>query len=97
MRKLLCAYVVGALLAVCGASVHAGDTPTITSAGESVGSADCMELNEQGLSPEELAQRGCCSWHKGVCGCSNGRVRCCDGTLSPSCTCATDSPSGRET
>lgn len=34
------------------------------------------------------AQRGCCSWHKGVCGCdSSGRKICCDGTLSPSCTC----------
>jgi hypothetical protein len=32
-------------------------------------------------------RRGCCSSHKGVCGCVNGRVKCCDGTLSPSCTC----------
>lgn len=31
---------------------------------------------------------GCCSWHGGVCGCaSNGRVICCDGTLSPTCYC----------
>ncbi|MHA1541228.1 MAG: hypothetical protein ACTSXL_05550 [Alphaproteobacteria bacterium] len=30
---------------------------------------------------------GCCSWHKGVCGCSGGRAYCCDGTLSPSCGC----------
>lgn len=35
----------------------------------------------------EAGQRGCCSWHGGVCGCSFGRVECCDGTLSPSCTC----------
>ena len=34
------------------------------------------------------AQRGCCSHHGGVCGCnSNGRQVCCDGSLSPSCTC----------
>ena len=32
-------------------------------------------------------RRGCCSWHKGVCGCSGGRAVCCDGTLSPSCGC----------
>ncbi len=32
-------------------------------------------------------QRGCCSWHQGVCGCRNGRTVCCDGTLSPSCGC----------
>lgn len=34
------------------------------------------------------AQRGCCSHHGGVAGCSeNGRQICNDGTLSPSCTC----------
>jgi len=35
-------------------------------------------------------QRGCCSWHGGVCGCSGGRKECCDGTLSPTCTCHHD-------
>ena len=34
-----------------------------------------------------VEKRGCCSWHGGVCGCENGRVLCCDGTLSPTCTC----------
>ncbi len=34
-----------------------------------------------------MQARGCCSWHGGVCGCSNGRAKCCDGTLSPSCGC----------
>lgn len=39
-------------------------------------------------SPSVVAKRGCCSHHDGVCGCSEkGRVICCDGTLSPSCTC----------
>lgn len=34
------------------------------------------------------AQRGCCSWHGGVYGCSkSGRTVCNDGTLSPTCTC----------
>jgi len=34
-------------------------------------------------------KQGCCSWHGGVCGCDSvtGRVLCCDGTLSPTCTC----------
>ena len=32
-------------------------------------------------------QRGCCSWHGGVCGCEGGRKVCCDGSLSPSCRC----------
>jgi len=36
-----------------------------------------------------IARSGCCSYHDGVCGCdeASGMMRCCDGTLSPSCTC----------
>lgn len=34
-----------------------------------------------------IAGRGCCSHHGGVCGCSGGRSKCCDGTFSPSCQC----------
>jgi hypothetical protein len=37
--------------------------------------------------PDSPEQRGCCSHHQGVCGCSGGRTQCCDGTASPSCTC----------
>ena len=34
------------------------------------------------------AQRGCCSQHGGVCGCSKTGVQmCCDGTGSPTCRC----------
>jgi len=36
---------------------------------------------------EEVRRRGCCSWHGGVSGCSNGRIVCNDGSYSPSCTC----------
>lgn len=35
----------------------------------------------------EVNRRGCCSHHGGVCGCENGRAKCCDGTLSPTCGC----------
>lgn len=37
-----------------------------------------------------LARRGCCSHHGGVCGCdqASGMIQCCDGTLSPTCTCS---------
>lgn len=38
--------------------------------------------------PKDIrAQQGCCSYHGGVCGCSGISKLCCDGTLSPSCTC----------
>ena len=38
----------------------------------------------------DLARRGCCSHHGGVCGCdeASGMIKCCDGTLSPTCTCS---------
>jgi len=38
----------------------------------------------------DLARRGCCSHHGGVCGCDKekNRIVCCDGTYSPSCTCS---------
>lgn len=37
-----------------------------------------------------IARSGCCSHHRGVCGCDQAldRIECCDGTLSPSCTCS---------
>ncbi len=47
----------------------------------------CEELNATGATQEQLAQRGCCSHHSGVCGCDGARLICCDGTLSPSCGC----------
>ena len=40
---------------------------------------------------QKIARSGCCSWHGGVCDCIGGRVVCCDGTFSPSCTCHHDS------
>lgn len=47
--------------------------------------------NKDGLAEmdikKQLERSGCCSWHGGVCGCSSGRVVCCDGKLSPSCGC----------
>ena len=33
------------------------------------------------------ARSGCCSHHGGTCGCSGNSVTCCDGTVSPTCTC----------
>ena len=47
----------------------------------------CDDLKTEGATEQELAQQGCCSWHNGICGCSGGRIVCCDNTLSPSCGC----------
>lgn len=40
-----------------------------------------------GVQAAQAARRGCCSHHHGVCGCSDSSLKCCDGTLSPTCTC----------
>jgi len=46
------------------------------------------QTNQCQIQPTQSEEyRGCCSWHDGVCGCSAGRVVCCDNTLSPSCGC----------
>jgi Spy/CpxP family protein refolding chaperone len=37
--------------------------------------------------PDADEQRGCCSRHGGVCGCSSHHTTCCDGSTSPSCHC----------
>jgi len=50
----------------------------------------CEQLLKENATQEQLAQRGCCSWHGGVCGCTGGRAVCCDGKLSPSCGCHSD-------
>ena len=47
----------------------------------------CEQLIKENATQEQLAQRGCCSWHGGVCGCKGGRAVCCDGKLSPTCGC----------
>ena len=44
-------------------------------------------VNISAFSYDEVNRRGCCSHHNGACGCQNGRAKCCDGTLSPSCGC----------
>lgn len=50
--------------------------------------------NYDNSSNQCIAGRGCCSSHGGVCGCQNGRSKCCDGTLSPSCQCFRDDIKG---
>lgn len=42
--------------------------------------------NNETNKPQQ-SQRGCCSWHDGICGCDNGKTVCCDGSYSPTCSC----------
>lgn len=53
---------------------------------------DCQSIMKTG-DKELIVRSGCCSWHSGVCDCSSsGRVICCDGSYSPSCTCKGGEP-----
>ena len=67
-------------------SVIALEQPSAIVAAPIVPSSLCPTSSEK----ITVARQGCCSWHDGVCGCSYGRVVCCDGSYSPSCTCNHD-------
>ena len=49
--------------------------------------SECKNPQNNSLTQEQIAERGCCSHHGGVCGCSGGTDICCDGAASPSCGC----------
>lgn len=76
------------LLLVLPAAAFAGDVETAS--GLASLEEPCVPTVAIGGSVPE--QRGCCSWHSGVCGCSLGRLVCCDGAYSPSCTCKGTGP-----
>lgn len=64
-------------------AVVADDIPTMQAAPKVA--EQCITVS--GLDKATVDRSGCCSWHKGVCGCSGGSQKCCDGTFSPSCLC----------
>jgi len=76
---------VAALVLVCAQGAFAADDGK--DAKRIPSAAICAQESQK---DSLLAGRGCCSHHKGQCGCQGGRVVCCDGTLSPSCTCEAD-------
>jgi hypothetical protein len=53
----------------------------------------CPAVILQDSSMELLAQGDCCSNAGGFCGCTQGTVRCCNGTIAPSpCSCRSVGP-----
>jgi hypothetical protein len=77
------------LFLLLGAPAFADDT---TSTPQTIIYDQCATTAHSDDLPGILeAARGCCSHHGGMSGqCSNGRVVCRDGTLSPSCKCRAD-------
>src|SRR5215470_11571543 len=50
-----------------------------------------------GVSPAAAAgSSGCCHYNKGVCGCEDGKPRCCDGKVSASCRCGSGNVTTRQ-
>jgi len=49
----------------------------------------CPALDAQS---SQAVRTDCCEGHMGVCGCRAGKIVCCDGTTSRTCTCHADSP-----
>lgn len=85
--------IIASLFIVFALSTFAvADEVGISDSQVTISEQSCDELRMSGLTSDQLTKRGCCSWHDGVCGCSNGRQRCCDGSLSPSCTCNKSAP-----
>ena len=83
MKRFLSIFVVLLVLLV-SASVYAGEKSTTTLPEQNI-AKQCPADRAQ---PQvQIAGRGCCSWHGGVCGCVDGRAKCCDGSLSPTCGC----------
>ena len=84
MQKLVFSFAVFVMVLLSFSSIYAN---------QNCKDVQAIDINTYNLnSVNQLARSGCCSWHKGVCGCRNGRQLCCDGTLSPSCTCFSNSP-----
>jgi hypothetical protein len=50
----------------------------------------CQSTLEQKLNIAQTSPVECCKDHKGVCGCRAGKIICCDGTASETCTCHGD-------
>ncbi|MBI3544910.1 MAG: hypothetical protein HY075_16685 [Deltaproteobacteria bacterium] len=53
---------------------------TISGADESYGSGNLD-------SPAAAERHGCCTNGGGACGCSKGKVQCCDGSTANACAC----------
>jgi hypothetical protein len=72
-----------------------GDTVASRQAGADVTDAAqaCPDAASTGAPAAALAQgAGCCSGHRGVCGCRAGKIVCCDRTFDASCRCNRDEP-----
>ena len=56
---------------------------------ENFPSLNCQSSEDSSLFDlKRRGYQGCCSHHRGICGCGyGGYLQCCDGTTSPSCRC----------
>lgn len=83
MSKIMVAFISVLFLLAAVVPAFAGDYDNL-----SIILSQWCQHDALHLLTDQPERSGCCSWHGGVCGCDSfGRVVCCDGTTSPSCTC----------
>jgi hypothetical protein len=88
--KLFVILAAFSLIAVGETGADRGVGDTLASQGQS-----CDVAIQAGTASNRLAQQqACCKGQKGVCGCRAGKIVCCDGKFSDSCTCNRDEVSG---
>lgn len=78
--------VLGMIVALVCNSSYATENKPLNASHDSIISSNLLCMFSSKISGT-ISKSGCCSWHGGVCGCSGSRQQCCDGSLSPTCTC----------
>ena len=92
VRKLLLVAICLVMMLPLAVANVAVSGPTVRlpdEASHGAGKSDAESCGSEGKMPAPetvIAQAGCC-WPSGVCGCSGGRVMCCNGSISPTCRC----------
>ncbi len=89
MKLIILIFITLFSLSALGTECHKEDSSIdiILLATNDLTNKEINQSSDSSSTYTNVERRGCCSWHSGVCGCSNGRAVCCDNTLSKSCGC----------
>lgn len=87
--KTLMQLFIAALLALALPVLADAPTPAVQDTVQSTNQTalEACPLPAENLLLNQVSQADCCKGNKGVCGCRSGKIVCCDGTISPNCTC----------
>ena len=93
LLKLILAttFTLGMALTAWAGNADAVAQPTAASVFKEAATSPACPTSGSYFNLSQVSQADCCKGHKGVCGCRAGKIVCCDGTVSPNCTCHADS------